>query len=213
MYLCICRYLSVLLYFFVTKLFAGNKRFLIPDNLFQSCPVIWKFCTVHDWTTEMDVTDGTLPDLVPWRFGCDFKYSTILFYWLVGILRSLYDNALRWIPRNITDDKSTLVHVTCCLTAPSHYLSQCWPRSMSPYGVIRPQWGKMRFAGIYSIAKAPQVLWTWFYTTTISQNYSALSDKNSRGLQILISTQDKHIIMVPSKLRNTFVNRALLCLL
>ena len=59
MYLCICRYLSVLLYFVVTKLFAGNKKFLIPDNLFQSCPVIWKFCTVHDWTTEMDVTDGT----------------------------------------------------------------------------------------------------------------------------------------------------------
>ena len=23
-----------------------------------------------------------------------------------------------------------------------HYLSQCWPRSMSPYGVTRPQWVK-----------------------------------------------------------------------
>ena len=32
MYLCLCRYLSVILYFFVTKLFAGNKRFLIPDS-------------------------------------------------------------------------------------------------------------------------------------------------------------------------------------
>ena len=27
-----------------------------------------------------------------------------------------------------------------CRQATSHYLSQCWPRSMSPYGVIRPQW-------------------------------------------------------------------------
>ena len=26
--------------------------------------------------------------------------------------------------------------------ATSHYLSQCWPRSMSPYGVTRPQWIK-----------------------------------------------------------------------
>ena len=26
-----------------------------------------------------------------------------------------------------------------CRQATSHYLSQCWPRSMSPYGVIRPQ--------------------------------------------------------------------------
>ena len=27
----------------------------------------------------------------------------------------------------------------CCQTT-SHYMSQCWPRSLSPYGVIRPQW-------------------------------------------------------------------------
>ena len=27
-----------------------------------------------------------------------------------------------------------------CRQAKSHYLSQCWPRSWSPYDVIRPQW-------------------------------------------------------------------------
>ena len=27
-----------------------------------------------------------------------------------------------------------------CRRATSHYLSQCWPRSLSPYGVSRPQW-------------------------------------------------------------------------
>ena len=27
-----------------------------------------------------------------------------------------------------------------CHQAASHYLSQCWPRSRSPYGVTRPQW-------------------------------------------------------------------------
>ena len=27
-----------------------------------------------------------------------------------------------------------------CRQATSHYLSQCWPSSMSPYGVTRPQW-------------------------------------------------------------------------
>ena len=38
-------------------------------------------------------------------------------------------------------DKSTLVHVMAwCRQATSHYLNQCWPRSMSPYGVTRPQW-------------------------------------------------------------------------
>ena len=38
-------------------------------------------------------------------------------------------------------DMSTLVQVMAwCCQATSHYLSQCWPRSMSPYGVTRPQW-------------------------------------------------------------------------
>ena len=44
---------------------------------------------------------------------------------------------------NLTDDKSTLVQVMAwCRQATSHYLSQCWPRSMSPNGVTRPQWVK-----------------------------------------------------------------------
>ena len=37
--------------------------------------------------------------------------------------------------------RSTLVQVmTWCRQATSHYLSQCWPRSLLPYGVTRPQW-------------------------------------------------------------------------
>ena len=40
-----------------------------------------------------------------------------------------------------TDDKWTLVQVMAwCRQATNHYLSQCWPISMLPYGVIRPQW-------------------------------------------------------------------------
>ena len=41
----------------------------------------------------------------------------------------------------LTDGKSTLVQVMAwCRQAASHYLSQCWPRSLSPYGISRPQW-------------------------------------------------------------------------
>ena len=29
-----------------------------------------------------------------------------------------------------------------CCQATSHYLSQCWPRHVSPYGVTKPQWVK-----------------------------------------------------------------------
>ena len=49
--------------------------------------------------------------------------------------------ALRWIPLDLTGDKSTLVQVMAwCRQATSHYLNQCWPRSLPPYGVTRPQW-------------------------------------------------------------------------
>ena len=50
---------------------------------------------------------------------------------------------LTWMPQDLTNDKSTLVQVMAwCHQATSHYLSQCWPSSLSPYGVIRPQWIK-----------------------------------------------------------------------
>ena len=42
---------------------------------------------------------------------------------------------------DFTDDQSTLVQVMAwCHQATSHYLSQCWLRSLSPYGITRPQW-------------------------------------------------------------------------
>ena len=47
--------------------------------------------------------------------------------------------AHRWMSLTITREKSTLVQLMAwCLQAPSHNLSQCWPTSMSPYGIIRP---------------------------------------------------------------------------
>ena len=71
---------------------------------------------------------------------------SIWFYWLVSIFTSSKDNALRWMPWDLTDDKSTLVQVMAwCRQATSHYLNQCWPSSMSPYGVTRPQWVNQTF--------------------------------------------------------------------
>ena len=49
--------------------------------------------------------------------------------------------ALRWTSLDLSDNKSTLVQVMVwCRQASSHYLNQCWPRSLPPYGVTRPQW-------------------------------------------------------------------------
>ena len=52
--------------------------------------------------------------------------------------------ALRWTSRDLNDDKSTLVQVMAwCHQATSHYLNQCWPRSLPPCDVTRPQWVKI----------------------------------------------------------------------
>ena len=67
-------------------------------------------------------------------------WFSILFYWLVSY-RSSHDNAFWWMWQDPADHQSTLVQVMAwCRQATSHYLSQCWPSSMSPYGVTRPQW-------------------------------------------------------------------------
>ena len=49
----------------------------------------------------------------------------------------------RWMSLNLTDGKSTLVQVIAwCLQGQTttHYLSQCWLRSVWPYGIINPYW-------------------------------------------------------------------------
>ena len=87
--------------------------------------------------------------LAPGRSGCDSKNGIFSLVLLIGIFRSSHDNALRWMPRDLTDVKSTLVQVMAwCRQATSHYLSQCWLISLSPYGVARPQWVN----AVYSLA-------------------------------------------------------------
>ena len=62
----------------------------------------------------------------------------------IDTLSNSCETALRSMPQNPSDDKSTLVQVMAwCRQAASHYLSQCCPRSLSPYGVTRPQWVKL----------------------------------------------------------------------
>ena len=85
-----------------------------------------------------------LNSLAPGRLGCHFKTAILNLVLLIGIFTLSKDNALRWMPRKLTDDKSTLVQVMAwCCQATNHYLSQCWPSSMSPYGVTRPQCVKL----------------------------------------------------------------------
>ena len=84
-----------------------------------------------------------LNSLAPVRFQFNFRKVIFKLTLVNGGWGISYENALRWMPLDLTDDTSTLVQVMAwCRQATSHYLSQCWPRSMSPNGVTRPQWVK-----------------------------------------------------------------------
>ena len=87
------------------------------------------------------------------------------------------------MPLDFTDDKSTMVQVMAwCRQATSHYLSQCWPRLMLPYGVIRPQWvnnmaaGGMAMSGIMSstvlIIYLHSKSWIYFLRFTVFFQWS-----------------------------------------
>ena len=88
----------------------------------------------------VSISPDCLNSLDPRRSRCYLKNGILNLVLLTRTYRS-YDNALRWMPRDLTTDKSALVQVMAwCHQAASHYLGQCWSRSMLPYGITRPQW-------------------------------------------------------------------------
>ena len=94
---------------------------------------------------EWHFTSLKFNSLAPGRCGCDSKNGIFNLVLLIGIFRS-YDTVLRWMPQDFSDDKSTLVQVMAwCRQATSHYLNQCWPRSQTPYGIIKPPWVLTRY--------------------------------------------------------------------
>ena len=85
-----------------------------------------------------------LNSLAPGGFENIFQNVFFKLISWIDTLSNSCETALRSMPQNPSDDKSTLVQVMAwCRQAASHYLSQCCPRSLSPYGVTRPQWVKV----------------------------------------------------------------------
>ena len=93
------------------------------------------------WPYGITRPQWLINSLAPGRF--QFTFSLVIFKLILvnGGWGISYEIALRWMPLDLTADKSTLVLVMAwCRQATSHYLSQYWPRSMLPNGVTRPQW-------------------------------------------------------------------------
>ena len=95
------------------------------------------FCSYH----KIDIY-CIIADLTHWPLGnfneiLDVIFKQILVFNGWGISCEI---ALIWMSLDFVDDQSTLVQVMAwCHQATSHYLNQYWPRSLSPYGVTRPQ--------------------------------------------------------------------------
>ena len=78
--------------------------------------------------------------LVPGRCGNNFKSMIFKLTVQNSSWSTGWETALRIMPHNLINDKSTLVQVMAwswCRQTTSHYLSQYWPSSMSPYGITR----------------------------------------------------------------------------
>ena len=82
-----------------------------------------------------------LNSLTPGKCKWNFRYVIFKQILVIGCWGISCEIALIWMSQDFTNDQSILVQVMAwCHQAPSHYLSQCWPRSLSPYGVTMPQW-------------------------------------------------------------------------
>ena len=91
--------------------------------------------------------NSDINSLAPRRFEWNFRHVIFKLMLVIDDWGIPCEIALIWMSLNFTDDQLTLVQVMAwCRQATSHYLSQCWPRSLSPYGVTRPQWVKFIFS-------------------------------------------------------------------
>ena len=108
----------------------------VPANITVQCRTMWQtgFATVGAWWYLWW-------NYLLGRFQRNFRqviFQLILVIYGWSISCKI---VLKWMPMDLTDGKSTLIQVMAwCRQATSHYLSQCWPRSLSPYGIIRHQW-------------------------------------------------------------------------
>ena len=97
----------------------------------------YKHCFIFGENFSWILFNSLAPGKFEWNLRhLIFRIISVIDGW--GISCEL---VLRWMSLDHPHGKSTLVQVMAWRhQATSHYLSQCWPRSLLPYGVTRPQW-------------------------------------------------------------------------
>ena len=110
---------------------------LTVNRLFSKMTATWRGWNMNIQTKQS--FNSLAPGKYQWNFRhVIFKQILVIDGWGISC-----EIALIWMSLDFADGQSTLVQVMAwCHQATSHYLSQCWPRSLLPYGVTRPQWVK-----------------------------------------------------------------------
>ena len=153
------------------------------------------------WHYTSGISSRSIPNVIQVNWPA-FSHSNIILgisltHWFLGDLDVIqneifnivllifmswfpYDNALRRMTQDSTDDKSTLVQVMAwCRQATSHYLSQCWPGSVTPYDITRPQ--RVNCHCILhmplSIAGQSTIVRHWSFREALSTNDLSLNTK------------------------------------
>ena len=90
------------------------------------------------------------------------------------------------MPQDLTDNKSTLDQVMAwCRQATSHYLSQYWLSSLSPYGVARPQWVNLHMHVITLCLTAQSCLIAFSFPFTQRMIYLMMSTCFAKKIKVL----------------------------
>ena len=119
----------------------GLRMFILsfPFNIFSSCyiyPGSFPHIRYNCLLLAVDINS-----LAPGRFEYSFIKTIFKLILAFDGWSLSYGIVLRCMSLDLTVDKSTLVQVMAwCRQATSHHLSQCWPRSLLPCSVTRPQW-------------------------------------------------------------------------
>ena len=128
----------------VTGLCVGNSPLLgeFPAQMASDAKNVslwWRHhaCSIFNGGLARTAINSLAPGKFEWNFRhAIFKQILAIDCWCISC-----EIALLWMSLDFTDGQSTLVQVMAwCRQATSHYLSQCGPRSLSPYGVTRPQY-------------------------------------------------------------------------
>ena len=102
---------------------------------------VYIYQTYYAWKTSRAKLHFN--SLAPGKFECNFRYVIFQVILVIDGWGISCEIAQIWLSVDFTDDQPTLVPVMAwCRQATSHYLSQCWPKCLTPYGVTRPQWVK-----------------------------------------------------------------------